>query len=97
MCSPLQTKKKSKLEERNLQKKMMSDNMKKWLKDNMVEENRKKEDDNKKLRKTSLNSVKNLILKHEKIVEEKKSNDHEGMRKFQKDDHLDAKGVNRLA
>ena len=31
MCSPLQTKKKSKLEERNLQKKMISDSMKKWL------------------------------------------------------------------
>ena len=29
ICSPSQTRKKSKLEERNLQKKMMSDNMKK--------------------------------------------------------------------
>ena len=64
---------------------------------NMVEDNKKKEDDNNKLRKTSINSVKNLILKHEKIVEKKKSNDHEGMRKFKKDDHLDAKRVNRLA
>ena len=35
------------------------------------------------------------LLKHEKIVEEKKSTDCEVMRKFKRDDHLDAKRVNQ--